>query len=272
MKKMYCANIVVAVCLFLVAATDLCRASDTNGAGALTYVPGYVDPEPAFVAWLNQPWSGDDSPYAELRAKLDKAESAGTLPALVDSSEVAYRAAPKSLTVQFVYFYALILNHWEGDTRYTTAQQTDIDNFSAELFKLTYPHTYNYTRLSILGTCLAGLDVNLYPFLLRLAAKDSGDLIAKFDIPVTLASTDKTPLQLLAIREANALVSEYPNVAVVRTAQGFAYYRRWLATKDPDLAQMTINSYRAYLSLASPNGRFRPVAEHIIQLVQSGGP
>jgi hypothetical protein len=187
---------------------------------------------------------------------------------LVLKCQDEFKSDPKSLTVQYEYFYALWLNRWENDVEYTLSQSDDMAQFTFDFDKLRYPRTYNFTRLGAL--CDDYWILDLFPFLQRLERKDPSDLLAQFYFPEMLASTGKPALQLQAIRLADQLAAKHAENVKVRVCQGYAYYRRWLTTKDPMMAQKAVAGYQAYIDRTIPNGHFRSAATWVIDQIKKG--
>ena len=174
--------------------------------------PGFVNPEPKFVAWLNKPWSGDDSAYAKNRAQVDQAEGHGRLQELVDAYHGEYKADPTNLDIQFKYLYAVWLNRWENDIKYSTDEMMEMQAFTEMLRTQQMPNTYNFTRAAALCWNCWSTDKSLLPYAERLAQRDSTDIVAGYFYAGLLAESNKSALQSLAVQRANLLVAEHPNL------------------------------------------------------------
>ncbi len=263
---------IIAMMLFLMVAECPSPCQPPSSPNPDHLVTKLTDPLPPLASWLNEPWVGDDAPYAAMRSKVEQSQKAGKLDEYVKEAREEYRANPTSNELQFKYFYSSWLNRYENEVEY---QYDDLLNFGSFFNSVTksqslYPRTYNFTRMVSLRADLwkGELHAELLPFAKRLLRADPGDFVITLLYPDILASTDQAGMQEQAIELANGLAAKYPDNAIAQHAQGYVYYRRWTVTHDPALAQKAIGSYERYLKLEIPGGYYRPVALDAIRILQ----
>lgn len=196
--------------------------------------------------WLHQPWTGDDTPYAAARARIER-EMGTTMPsALVAHYAGSAQAQPSDPLAQFAWVYAL---HKAVNVAGFPANDFEKTRFAAEvaLAEAPSPHTYNYARLHYLIILQGGGgDHFLKNMAYRLLKKDSND----FPVLAGLIAIDSQNRDKAAQKEGYSLIqkltNKYPDRPQVYDMLGGWYYSQYLMYhRSTDYAQSMANYKRA---------------------------
>ena len=200
-------------------------------------------------AWIHQPWTGDDAPYAAARAKIDR--EIGTLPpqAVVGQYAAPAKLRPQDSLAQFAWAYAVCkavhLASFAGP-------QTETTRFAAELAisEAPFPRTYNYARLHYLIT-LQGTPGSHYlkGLAYRLLQKDPSD----YAVLTGLISLDSLNNDKASQKEGYALIQKLikksPDKPEVYDMLGAWYYFQYLSYEHKPDYQAAMTNYRKALAM-----------------------
>lgn len=202
-------------------------------------------------AWIHQPWTGDDTPYAAARAKIDQELNTLSPQTVVTKYAAPAKLRPQDPLAQFAWAYtvykAVHLASFAGP-------QTENMRFAAELAisEAPFPQTYNYARLHFLMYLQSpggGSGHFLKPMAYRLLQKDSGD----YAVLTGLISLDSLNNDKASQKEGYTLIQKllkkYPDKPEVYDMLGAWYYFQYLSYEHKPDYQAAMANYRKALAM-----------------------
>lgn len=202
-------------------------------------------------SWAYEEWTGDDAPYAAVRAQVERVFLRGTQPqAIAAKYETAAKAEPNNSLAQFGWAYA-VRQAVRSDA---SLKSPDSLRYAAELAlaEAPAPHTYNYDRLRYLIWIQGGGGAPshfLKAMAYRLLARDPHD----FPVLLGLAAIYTQNRDKEAQRKGYALIQQmtrnYPNKPEVYDMLGCWYYTQYMFYRDPRNYRLAMSTYQKALGL-----------------------
>lgn len=224
--------------------------------------------------WVNQPWTGDDKPYKQIKDKIDNAISSGTR---LDVLRVQYeRAAEKQREdpqAQFAWAYAT----WKMVKPTSTASDvaTILYGVPEALARVPYPRAYDFARLRFLVESQDPRFRLLGERLLRQAPSDNEVKEHLIGIYVTILFRSDIiklvppGLKQTAVTYAQDMIRSEPNNPRYYANLGWIYLASWHRHKNQQDGDQAIANFRGFLRLAPANDEWRKSAENFIHMIQS---
>ena len=219
--------------------------------------------------WTTASWDGDDKPYQQMRATVDKAIAGGRKPnEMVELYEAPALKAPSDSKAQFKWAYAA----------YRAAELSDYNTGENILYRPCkalvlgpFPHTYEYARLIFLTEDYADMLVprlqQVSKRFLKVAPQDTD---VKYAAAKNLLYNPEPATRQIAVACVYQLIRARPQWAKPRGLLGFIYYRRWQASKRQSDAAKAIEGYQCFLDLAPPGDPFRQRVQETIAEIRQG--
>lgn len=225
-----------------------------------------------YSSWLNAPWTDNDQPYQRIRLSIDQAISHGANPFnLLKQRQKELEKAPGNFQTQFAYYYTA----YQAVTWPKRADDKGFDvlllgNLFIAIIRTPHPHTYNYVRLAFLCGEYNFNDPNRKSVGLRLVQRDPNDYDVKYYTTNILVASPLPSDRAIAMKYANDLVTNYPNIASPHAMAGYIHYQSWLRSRNKRDSAEAISQYQQYLLLAPAKAGFRRQAENFIKQMQEG--
>lgn len=225
----------------------------------------------AYYAWCNAPWTGDDRPYAHLRADIEREATDGEKAvALMRQNGAQLAKEPHDFQAQFAYYYAAYLAVILPGGLTTPQDRDRLGNLYLAIGRVPYPRTYNYARLAFLLAVQGFPAPELKPLGLRLMHQDPNDYRTTYSTIPVLLMTNKPSDRALALTIAQGLVNRYPEKPSVYGQLAAVHYAMWFTNKNPAEAKEATVYYREYLRRAPADDPFRAEAERLIAVMEKG--
>lgn len=217
--------------------------------------------------WVNEEWTGNNTPYATMRRAINSLKKQGKLPAKLPSFRKQAAADPLDAKAQFRLVFAEYLLSGE-DTN------TELVRWRQALSIPVSPQSYDYTRLRFAVTAnLAmasgsyGGDKGLRNLGVRLLKVDPKDVMVAYWTRRIRERTDSVEDKKINLRESLSIARRKPKDADTQASLGGDYLNLWMLTKQRAHGSLAIAHYNKYLQLAPKSDSFRKGAQHWINAI-----
>lgn len=220
------------------------------------------------AGWTSEQWTGDDRPYQQIRATIDKALATGEEPnKVVSSYEAAARRQSNDPQAAFAWGYAA----WKA-IKFTTEDENHerLVGVSLSLATLPSPKSYEFTRLHFLTLARLTESPKLKGVGLRLVEHSPDDYSVKYQTIRILTVTFTPQDKLKALTYAQDLIRSDPSKADAYGLLGGVYLRSFdqdhkRNRSDGDKA---VAAYQEYLKRAPATDFWRTQAQTLIESVR----
>ncbi len=209
------------------------------------------------LSWANRAWSGDNTPYKQIRDSINTAVARGrSADDLRQQYGIAAQQKPNDPAAQFAWGYAA----WIASRSRTITDGKSYDDLWGVREAMAHvpdPHTYDFYRLRFL---LAG-GPKLLPLSNHLLTVDPKDMDVKAQ------AIRINPDAKATLAECNALIEAYPQSSRYRGLLGNIYFYSWTRVHDEHDRLQAIKAYDDYLKLSLPNDRRLGDAHYLLKLL-----
>ena len=260
------------LCLFMITVVMSAPMAQTSLSSirlAQSQTPHYKSRLPGVLEterwnWTTEPWNGDNMPYHQARAAIDKVADVGQG---LDGLLVKYRTHSQShlddplAAFRWAYTaYRIML------TRNTTVTQHQaLGGVEEALRQADSPHTYDYARIRFLTGEFYTSHREAVPIAEKLLKENNDDYQVAYCLASIYLNDYVHPKIAEALSICDHLRQVYPKKSSLYTLAGEAYVLWWYEDKKPSHAYGVIENYQRYLQLATPHDEFKPRAEGIIK-------
>jgi len=202
-------------------------------------------------AWLNERWTGNDAPYAALRAQVERAFDTMTPQALVAQYAPAAKARPNDPIAQFAWGYAV---HKAITSANYTVQNADDVRFAAEvaLAETPFPQTYNFARLRFLIALQSPAGGGYHTLIgtaKRLLQKDANDFPVMMGLIALNSQNSDSAAQKAAYALIQKAIKQYPNKPQVYDMLGGWYYAQYILYHHPRDYHLSLDNYQRAMNM-----------------------
>lgn len=225
-----------------------------------------------YYAWLNAPWSDDDTPYQKIRDNIDRDLTAG------QDAEAVYQRyktqavkAPTEPKAVFGLTYAAYRAEMTPSNSDKTQIIDDVGYISLliEYKKASLPHTYNYARLAFVSYASAFADPKMIDVGKRLFQRDSNDHDVEYYLSAVLNSSNDPADRQQAMAYEQDLARRTPNDPRLYRLLGMIHYNTaWVHHSQTEL-DACIEAYQRYLQLAPSDKETRSIIPARIKFAQN---
>ena len=247
------------VTLFLISAWGLISLPPPIGAAPATPSQIAVGASlKAHYAWMNAPWTEDDSPYQAVRDTIERVLSSGRKPAdVVKQYQTGTTQRPSDPVAKFGYYYAADraenvpngisnLEAWKAD-----------GDFNSSVEKHLLPHTYNYARLAFLRNAREVGDIHVIGVGRRLLKQDPQDSSVEYALARVLTYSDTPSDFVQAVTLQKDLARRFPNSPKTAWLLGDIYYHTAYRSHSQADAERSVVAYQHALDVAPPTPEMR---------------
>lgn len=217
--------------------------------------------------WASQEWTGDERPYRQARAELERRAASGQL---TDAALRNYRASAQAQPTD-----PLASFRW-GFAAYQAAKLAPryhdrsriLAGVELALQRAPSPRTYQFARLRFL---IEGRDFpypQLRPLGERLVRRDPDDVDVKHHFLKYLNVSRSPAEKERALAYARDLIRLAPQDPRSHFALGQVWMRIWNQSKSRSDADKAVAAYRKSLELEPPGRESRETIEQLIRLIQ----
>jgi tetratricopeptide (TPR) repeat protein len=212
-------------------------------------------------AWESEPWTGDDRPFAEARASIDRAfKATNDLSSHLTEYETLAKAHPDNSLYQFQWAYAFLL---QGSIPHQTAR--DGMAMVIAIAGARQPHTYDYARLRFIYQPV-GLEGRTLA--LRLLEKDADDVYVREAYAGILSASKSRDDEELAVKTIQDLVDKRHDIPGACQILAGVYANVGFLEKNPDYYKKSIDASNLFLKLTPSYDWRRAAALHSIDVLQ----
>lgn len=214
--------------------------------------------------WTTDAWDGNDKPYQQARTMIDQSVDAHhNLVALLGQYKAQAQGRPDDALALFRWAYTGYRIMLLGKSR--TAQFHALDGIQEMFYHTPSAHTYNYARIQFLIGEFYTPNHQAVPVANRLLKVSKNDYQVQYCLASIYLNDYLYPKfgEVLAI--CDYLKHLYPTKSSLYTLSGEVYVLRWHQERSPVFAQLVVDNYKKYLTLAPPDDEFRKRAQSIIK-------
>lgn len=224
-----------------------------------------------YDAWLNAPWTDNDTPYNDLRRAIDSALVNSSHPAvIVQQYEDQFRKSPTDPKALFAYGYASLKAADVPNGIGWAQSQLKLDDLYLPIAaaRLRPPHTYNFVRLGFLAVA----DLNNPARISigkRLLKHSPDDDEVEYYLARALNFSKVPADRNQAVSYQQDLARRFPNSPRPYRLLGLIYYRTaWLNHSQAD-ADKSIAAYQRAFELSPKTQADRSENDAIIKFIQN---
>lgn len=217
-------------------------------------------------AWFNALWTGDDSPYRNIRNSIDHDLARGQKPrTILQRYEDTAKQQPNSPEAVFAYGYAV----YKAATLPNAISGAEAFQGEAKVYdaweKVHAPHTYNYARVMFLQESLGAPDPKLIGVGKRLLARNLNDYEIEYGLAVMANVSTNSSDRSQAKAYQQDLARRFPHDPRQYRLLAGIYRITAQRSHSQAEAEKSIAAYRQYLTLAP---EFRASTEDDIRLMK----
>ncbi|MEO7717471.1 MAG: PKD domain-containing protein [Capsulimonas sp.] len=187
--------------------------------------------------WLTEEWTGNNKPYAAIRAEIDGLAARGQIQTRdIDDYERVHHWDEKNPVSMYRWLYTQLAAAYQQPGIYTS----NVDTYSV-IVHAKDPQSYDYIRLRYLSSPTDIVDNGAYLALgKRLLAKDPQDGWVETKLIHDLNAWESPQNKKEALHYATDLVKRHPNNPRVYATIASVYYECWMRTFDQNDGAETI--------------------------------
>lgn len=201
--------------------------------------------------WANEPWSGNNKPYQQVRSDMERALASGQD---MESLRIKYgllaQQHPDNPVAQLQWAYAAsmsITHKTDGGKA-----QGKMYGVAEALAHVRSPRAYDYARERFLIEVWFDRTNGLENLGERLLAHSPADYNVQYDYIRVLNWSPRPNARQKAIAQAEQLIGRYPHKPSPYTLLAGIYTERWWNTHDKGDANKALAYFQKYLQLAPP--------------------
>ncbi len=225
----------------------------------------------SYYAWLDAPWSGDDTLYQNIRAQIDRSLAGG------QDAEAIYhhyqdQAVQKPTDPKAVF--GLTYAAYRAEMTPSALDKTQIEHDLGNLYltiayrRASLPNTYDYARLAFVSNAYNNADPKMKDIGLRLFQRDPNDHDVEYHLAAVLNSSKDSADRQQAVKYEEDLARRVPNDPRIYRLLGMIYYNTAYLQHSQTEADASIAAYQRYLQLAPPDKETRNQISATIEFVQ----